>query len=387
MGLERFPPRGVLRRNARPAPASHKISRKAACPTLRSFGRARWSSCLKSRTEQNMKRILVVNVNWLGDVLFSTPLIRAIREKFPGAYIACMIVPRCREVLELNPRLNEIIVYDEEHTHKGVFGKLKFISHLRSKRFDAAIIMHRSFTKALLVFLAGIPQRIGYRTKNRAFLLTKGIEPPPQTIHRVDYFLNLGKALGIDTGTRDYEFFISEENRKRARALLDKKGVKDSDFLVVINPGGNWEPKRWPKENFAKLADELVKRVGAKVIITGSKKDIALAEDISSMAKAKPILICGETSLKELASVFERANIVIANDSGPMHIAVSMRAKTIALFGPTSPEITGPIGKGRYLVLQKQTDCEIPCYDLSCADYKCMNAIKVEDLIEAVGRI
>ena len=159
------------------------------------------------------------------------------------------------------------------------------------------------------------------------------------------------------------------------------------DFLVAINPGGNWKPKRWPKENFARLADELVKRFDAKIIITGSRTDLRLAQDIASMMEAKPIITCGKTSLKELACIFRKVDIVVANDSGPMHIGVSMKAKTIALFGPTSPEITGPIGKGLYVVLHKKVDCEIPCYDLSCINYRCMKAITVEEVIEAVEKL
>lgn len=334
-----------------------------------------------------MNRILIVNVNWLGDVLFSTPLIRALREKFPDAYITCMVVPRCKEILELNPRLNEIIIYDEEGLHKGIFGKLKFISYLRSKRFDTAVILHRSFTRALIVFLAGIPKRIGYYTRKRSFLLTNSVEMPLEQTHRVDFFLNLGTPLGINTLNRNYEFFISDEDRKKTKELLQKEGISDSDFLIAINPGGNWDPKRWPKENFAKLADELIKRFNAKIVLTGARKDVALTNDISSLMKTRPIIACGKTTLKELAAIFEKARFVISNDSGPMHVAVSMGAKTIALFGPTSPQITGPIGKGRYVVLQKDVGCEIPCYDLSCVDYKCMEVVRVEDVLKAADKL
>lgn len=335
----------------------------------------------------NPKRILIVNVNWLGDALFSTPLIRALRQKFPDAHIACMIVPRCKEILELNPRLNEVIVYDEDHAHKGFAGKLKFIAQIRSKRFDTAIFIHRSFTRALFVFLAGVPRRIGYYTGKRSFLLTKNLSQPAELSHRVDYFLNLGEPLEIATDRRDYELFISDENRKKAAELLSDKSLEGSNFLVAINPGGNWEPKRWPKDRFAKLANELVEKFHAKIIITGSKRDSKLAEDIASMMATKPVITCGRTSIKDLAAVFEKVNIVIANDSGPMHIAVSVGAKTIALFGPTIPEITGPIGRDRYIVLQKKIGCEIPCYDLSCSDYRCMKEIAVEDVLEAVGKL
>lgn len=107
------------------------------------------------------KRILIVEVNWVGDVIFSTPFIRAVREAYPDAYIACLIHPRCKEMLESNPRIDELIVYDEEYGHKGLLGKLKLVLELRKKHFDVAFLLHRSFTKALITFLAGAKERWG----------------------------------------------------------------------------------------------------------------------------------------------------------------------------------------------------------------------------------
>jgi len=328
-----------------------------------------------------MKKILIVNVNWVGDVLFSTPLIRAAREQYPDAFIACLVVPRCKEVLELNPNLDEIIINHEESIHKGLIGRLKLIAYLRSKKFDTAILLHRSLMRALVVYLAGIRQRIGYYTRKRAFLLTEAVPPPTEDVHRVDYYLNLAKAAGITASDRNYEFFISDEDKRSARVLLEKEDVLERDTQIVINPGGNWGPKRWPKENFSALADKLAAIYKAKIIITGAKKDIPLAEAIAKGMKTKPVITCGRTSLKELASIFSAASLVIANDSGPMHIAVSLGVNTIALFGPTSPLITGPIGRGRYEVLHKSKECLVPCYNMSCVSYRCMNEIKVEDVL------
>ena len=138
-----------------------------------------------------MKRILIINVNWLGDVLFSTPFIRAIRKKFPTSYIACMVVQRCKPMLELNPNIDEIIIYDEDSGYRSILGKIRLIKFLRFKRFDAAFILHRSFTRALIAFLSGIKRRIGYNAKKRKILLTDAVKLPSRDIHKVDYFLNI----------------------------------------------------------------------------------------------------------------------------------------------------------------------------------------------------
>jgi len=333
------------------------------------------------------KRILVINVNWIGDVLFSTPLIRTLREAYPESYLACLLHPRTREMLESNPRLDEIIIYDEDNRHRGLIGKIRLIAFLRKKRFDTAFILHRSFTKALIAALAGIKERVGYPTKKRSFLLTKPVEESIEEIHKVEYFLNLAKAVGIYPKDVSYEFFIENFDKKFVKELLGANGVAPGDLLVVLCPGGNWDPKRWPKENFAKLADMLAGKLNAKIVIAGAKKDIGLGEDIKKMMNSWPIITCGKTTLKQLGALLERANLVIANDTGPMHMAVAMKTKAIALFGPTSPRITGPYGTGDYRVIFKTEDCGVPCYDFTCRDNKCMAAIKVDDVFAAAGEM
>ena len=334
-----------------------------------------------------MKRILIVNVNWRGDVLFSTPFIRAIREKFPDSFIASLLLPRCAPILENNPNLNEIIIFDEKGKHKGLLGKLRLIRLLRSKEFDTAYLLHRSFTRTLICYLAGIPQRIGYYTRKRAALLTKSIPQPIEQLHKVEYFLNIARAQGVEAENKDYEFFPSRQDQAYIEKLFQENGLKDDDFLAVINPGGNWDLKRWPKENFACVADRLIKEYRAKVIVTGAKEDVALAHDIAALMERRPIIFCGKTTLGQLAALMGKVSLVISNDSGPMHIALSQKVPVICLFGPTSPRITGPYGKGNYTVIQKDLSCQTPCYQLDCSDNRCMKAITVENVFEAVRKL
>lgn len=337
--------------------------------------------------EEKRTRLLIVSVNWIGDVIFSTPFIRAVRNLYPDGYIVCLLHPRCREVLEANPRLDEIIIYDEEGVHRGLFGKIRLIMELRKKHFDVAFILHRSFTKALIAFLSGIKERVGYPTKNRAMLLTKIVEEPVDGKHKVEYFLNIARAAGARPKDVAYEFFVREEDRRSIRQFLSENGIAESDRVVVMCPGGNWDPKRWPKENFAKLGDMLSEKLGAKIVVSGAAKDMNLASAIKDMMKKKPVISCGRTTLKELGALLERADLVIANDTGPMHLAVAVRSKVIALFGPTSPEITGPYGSGNYRVISKNDSCTIPCYDFSCKNNDCMASIKVEDVFDEVRKI
>lgn len=328
------------------------------------------------------KRILIVNVNWLGDVLFTTAFIKAVRRTFPTSFIACLVMPRCRELLENNPNINEVIIYDQDRIHKSLLGKIKIIKGLRKRKFDTAFILHRSFTRALMVYLSGIKNRIGYNTKKRSFLLTKSIEEDAPDLHKVEYFLNIARCCGIKTADKNYEFFVDESERGWAERFLKDRGIKREDKIVVLNPGGNWAPKRWPAENFAKLSEVFSRELNAKIIITGASKDLKLAQEILDSSGAKAVNACGETSIKRLAALMERADLVISSDSGPMHLALSVKTRVIALFGPTSDKITGPYGDGDYSVIKRDVGCEVPCYNFNCRDYRCMKAITVDDVFK-----
>ncbi|MFH1354978.1 MAG: lipopolysaccharide heptosyltransferase II [Candidatus Omnitrophota bacterium] len=332
------------------------------------------------------KRILIFNVNWLGDVLFSTAAIRNIRRNFPYSHIACIVPSRCYPILKDNPHLDEIIIFDQDDRHRGILRKLGFIRQLRSRKFDAVFLLHRSLTRALICWLAGIPQRIGYYTRKRGFLLTKKVKRLKfNNAHRIDYYLDIIENAGLRIKDRFTEFFIKEEDTDFINEFLQQKSVKKDDYLVVINPGGNWLPKRWPKEYWAELADRLINETKAKVIIPGSLQDVVLAREIKDLMQEKPIIASGRLNLKQLGALCKRANLFITADTGPLHIANAVGAKQIiAIFGPTSAELTGPYPLKNITILQEDIGCTIPCYDVRCKDNRCMKAVTVNKVMERV---
>jgi len=342
------------------------------------------------------KRILIFNVNWLGDVLFSTAAIRNIRRNFPDSFIACIIPSRCYPILKGNPHLDEVIIFDEKDRHRGILAKLNFVQFLKGKHFDAVFLLHRSFSRALICRLAGIPERIGYDTKKRGFLLTKKIPAPKKdSLHRIDYYLNIIEQAGIRVEDRFLDFFVNDEDSLFVDNFLRTNLIKEhrsrdssknkTDFLVVMNPGGNWLPKRWPKEYWADLADKLIKELNTKVIITGSQQDMKLAREIQDLMYGKAIIACGIFNVKQLGALCKRVDLFITADTGPLHIANSVGArKIIALFGPTSPQITGPYPSKNVIILQKEVGCQIPCYVVNCKDNRCLKAITPEQIIEQI---
>ena len=244
--------------------------------------------------------------------------------------------------------------------------------------------MHRSLSRAIIAYLAGIKRRIGYFYKKRNFILTEIIDLPEAPLHKIEYFLNMAKYIGADISDKGLEFFTNEKDRNYIRDLLKGNVINKNDPFIVINPGGNWPPKRWAEENFAELSDKLIKVYKIKIVITGKEFDVTRALRIQDLASNKFAIICGKTTLKQLAALFEKAKIVVSGDSGPLHIALAKRANVVALFGPTSPKLTGPYGDGKYSIIQKDVGCEIPCDDASCNDNRCMKAISVDDVMEKV---
>ncbi len=333
------------------------------------------------------KRILIFNVNWVGDVLFSTAVIRNIRRNFPDAYICCVIPERCYPVLKNNPHLDEILIFNERERHKSMMAQLRFVRQLKSKKFDTAILLHRSFSRALLCRLAGIPRIIGYLTKKRGFLLSKKITPPKQdSLHRIDYYLNIIEKAGLRVEDRYPEFFVSKEDEESVKSFLEKNSVTERDFLVVLNPGGNWLPKRWPKDYWSSLAQRLIDEFHAKIVITGAEHDRPLALEISRRLKERVLIACGAFNLKQLGAFCKRVDVFITADTGPLHIATAVGAKKIiALFGPTSPELTGPFPRKNVVIISKNIGCKVPCYVVHCKDNRCMKVISVDDVIKAIN--
>ncbi|MFH1198780.1 MAG: lipopolysaccharide heptosyltransferase II [Candidatus Omnitrophota bacterium] len=337
---------------------------------------------------KSYKRILIFNVNWLGDVIFSTAAIRNMRRNFPDSFIASVVPSRCYPILKDNPNLDEIIIFDERDRHKSLIEKIKFIKLLKRKKFDVAYLLHRSMTRALICFLAGIPERVGHISKKRGFLLTKKIKPPDESkMHRLDYYLDVIEKAGLHIKDRHSEFFFRDEDSKFAAEFL-RKNIAEGNFVAALNAGGNWLPKRWPKENWAKLADKLIGELGVQVVFTGGPLDTQLIKEIESLMKNKPVVACGLFNLKQTGALLKNIDVFITADSGPLHIANAVGAKKIiTIFGPTDPLVTAPYPLKNVILLQKDVGCKIPCYKVECPDSRCMKAVTPDEVFAQVKLI
>jgi lipopolysaccharide heptosyltransferase II len=338
-------------------------------------------------SQARSKRILIFELNWMGDILFSFPFLRAIRKAFPDAYIECVVVPRYVDLLINNPWINDVHVLSDDNKLSSIREKIAFVRMIGKEKYDTCFFLKPSRIKAVMAILSGIPERIGFAEKDAP--LTSKVEMPAGQLHRADQILALAGAVGVTEADGTYEYFISEEDEERASVLLREAGG-GIRRMVAINPGGNWEAKRWPAKNFIRLTKGILNRFDdVEIMISGSKHDTKLAHDmVSKIGDNRCYTLAGKTGLNELASLFKRCALVISADSGPLHLASATGVTTIGLFGPTSYKITGPRGKGENIIIYRDVSCEVPCYVKACnRDHMCMKSITVDEVFNAAKSV
>ncbi len=334
---------------------------------------------------QNYKKILIVRLDRIGDVVLSTPVLKAVREAYPDSHIAFMVAPHARDIADGNPYINEVIVYDKSRAHKGILEGAKFIAGLARKKFDIAIMLHPTVRTHLLAFLSGIPKRLGYARK-MGLILTDRI-PDKKHLglkHEIDYTLGLLSYIGIEPTDRKLHVPTDDVSEERVRHILADSGIKDGDKIVAINPGASCPSKRWPAERFAETADALTRELGVKIVIVSGSQDKRFADNTLSAMKTAAVDLSGKTTIRELACLLKRSSLFISNDSGPVHIACAMGTPVISVFGRSdrglSPRRWGPTNK-MDRIIHKDVGCDI-CLAHNCkAELRCLAAITVDDVV------
>ncbi|MBI3018924.1 MAG: lipopolysaccharide heptosyltransferase II [Deltaproteobacteria bacterium] len=307
------------------------------------------------------KNILVFNLNWLGDILFSLPSLEAIKLHYPNSHLACVVPPAYRNLLKNQSSIDEVIAISD----KTLLGKYRLLRQLKQKKWDLGFLFHRSKTRARLLKWANVQERIGYDSNHRSHLLTHSIPFPSVPQHKMDMMRSLLFAYGIPHVKEYYEYCPAPHAR------FNKLPAP----YVVFHPGSNWGPKRWPIDHFAQLGNELSTRYGASLVITGAREDQALAQQMKALLHQTPTDLTGQTTLEELADICRRSSLVVAGDTGPMHLATASGANVIALYGPTSPLLNGPRSKHHqyFKVIWENPGCKTyPCYDKNCSHDTCL---------------
>jgi heptosyltransferase II len=316
--------------------------------------------------------------NWLGDAVMSLPAIRAIRDVFPHAHIAVVARPWVADLYASESSIDRVIPYTAQ---KGLGAKRAFAATLRRERFDAAILLQNAFDAALIAWLAGIPERIGYNRDARGLLLTRAIRvPEPGEIPRHErfYYLELLRRAGLierfpETGAIRLDGI--DEARAAGTAHLARMGI--SGPVVGVSPGAAYgDAKRWLPERFAAVAAT----VPAAVLLFGSAGERPLCEIVAGHLRHGGIDVrnlAGETTLREFTDLAAACRLFLTNDSGAMHVASALGVPTVAVFGATDDAATGPTGP-LARVVREHAECS-PCLLRQCPiDHRCMTAVTVE---------
>lgn len=331
----------------------------------------------RSRRPALRKRFLLVSTTGVGDTLWGTPAIRALKETFPDSFVGMLTNQLGAELLQGNIFIDRFHIF-----RRGGRGLAGLFRDLRTEQYDTVFVFHASDRIIYpLIALTGATEIIGYREdcKGLESLLTTSIALPPDA-HGITRRLLLMDGCGVTSRDNSLALYLSAEEKLRADNILQLAGVGDKK-LLLIHPGAQKPYKCWPAASFAKAAMELVDKHGFKVIITGNDKEMPLADEVARGISGA-INLAGSMTLRETAAVVERCSLMLTNDTGPMHIAFALGTPTVALFGPTDPALCGPAGAAKAIVVKGDIICA-PCIGKKCQTPRCLEQIPVTEVVKA----
>lgn len=331
-----------------------------------------------------MNKILLRGPNWVGDAVLAIPAMKAIRRRFPEAEITLLVRPWVAGVFTSAPFIDKVW---SEPRPAGFRDWIRISRSLHEKRFDLALLFPNSFESAAMLFLGRIPQRVGYATDGRSWMLTNSIKPSQEKRHQIHYYLDLAAAVTAAVDHPSIEIEANAEEKSHARKLLSSAGIAPDRGFLVLNPGAAYgSAKRWSEDRFAEAGDLLASQLALDVVIIGSEKERSIAERIQGLMRSRVAVLSGRTSLETLIGVISQSALVVTNDSGPMHIAAALGVPTVAVFGPTDDVATGPYGL-RTRVVRQPVDCS-PCMLRVCPiDHRCMTRLSAEAVADAAREL
>lgn len=368
--------------------------------------------------DRRFKRILLIKLSAVGDVVHTLPVLPKLRARYPEARIDWLITREIADLVRHHPALSNVLLVDRRHlvrfgrSWSATAGLLQLLAELRRTHYDLVLDLHGQFRTALLTLATAAPARVGFdrprkqsqqeylrRVGREACLhgwkgaregawlaYTHHIAVPTLDVHAVDRYMWVGPLLGLPGGPPDFTLRLPEAAERRAGELLGELGLADRPFALLF-PGTVWETKHWRTEGFADVGRRLL-RAGLGVVLAGSPRE---QERCRTVARGCPGAhdVCGRTTLADLAAVIRRAAVCVTNDSGPTHLAVAQGRPVVSIFGPTDPVWVGPYGRPD-AVVQAGVACA-PCYLRklrACPhEHRCMSQVTSAMVVERLERI
>jgi len=341
-------------------------------------------------------KILIVRLSAIGDVIHTLPQIELLRRRFPGCSISWVAEEKAADLVRGYPGIDRVIVSRRKQWFRDVrrlrIGPalaqiFSFIRDVRADEFDMVIDFQGLFKSALVVWLARGKRKVGFENARELSTLFYHEKAPAADFHdhAIARHTALVRYLGIDDTGISFARLFSEEDDKRVTRLFTELHIDDSKPLICFHPGALWESKRWSRQNTAGLCELLLKDGACRILLVGGAEEKGFCDEVCSRLNDGAVNLAGMTSLRELANIIFRSDLMISMDSGPMHLSCAVGTPVVALFGPTSPWRTGPFGKNDR-VIRKELSCS-PCFKRTCpfGHTRCMHDITPEEVLAVCG--
>ena len=334
-------------------------------------------------------RILIIHTAFIGDIVLSTPIIEKLKTEYPNSEIYYLTTPISATLLKSNPDINEVLIFDKKSNDKGVIGLLRTAMNLRKYKFDKVFVLHRYMRSSTLAFLSGGKERIGFESASGSFLYNKKVRYNSE-FHEIERVLSLVESKSKQNDQKEYKIKIYTTPESKVK--IDKFWNEFSLFnkqIITIAPGSKWFTKMWPSEYFDTLIDQLSQLKSVSVVLIGGNED----KEILLINANKTIDLRGETSLLDMAEILNRTDILVSNDSSPLHIASSFeRPFILAIFGPTTKSLGfTPSNKKNKIMEVPDLTCR-PCGlhgSAKCplGHFKCMKNLYPEIILKEIKNI
>ena len=339
-----------------------------------------------------MKRLLVVQTAFLGDVVLTTPLVSELKRAHPGAQLTVLTTPLGRAVLRGHPAIDTLVAYDKKGAQRGPLGLWRLVRLLRAQRFDAAVAAQRSSRTGLIVRGSGAPVRVGFAGAAGAWAYTTRV-PWNAERHAVHRYLALASPLGgnPESAAPQPSLAVLPDASAVIEGLLGEAGIGSSDRVLAISPGSVWGTKRWTPEGFAAVV-RAAPSLGVVPVLVGSPDEAALCRAIASLAGVPVPVLAGRTGIPELTALLARSRALLVNDSGPGHVASAVGTPVVAVFGPTVPAFGyTPYGDANRVVEHPDLECR-PCdrhgpQVCPLGHHRCMKDLPPERVIAALAGV
>jgi heptosyltransferase III len=327
-----------------------------------------------------IRKILVIKLRAIGDVVLSTVVLKNLRQAFPKAVLDFLTEHPSKEVIYGNPNIDTVFGFNIKEE-----SGLSLIRKIRRQRYDLVIDLFGNPRSAIVAYCSGAQHRVGYRFGWRKHCYTIVVEPRGGEVHNIEFNLDALRAINVPVTDRSPFFPCSDEAKRFAEDFFRKEHL-EGKFVVALNPGGGWYTKRWRAKSYAALGKRLQAEYNASIIITWGPGEEKLAEEIRSLMNGEALLT-PNTTLKELGAILGQCSLMVTNDSGPMHIAAAMGTPIVAIYGPTHPELQGPVTDKAEIVKNKELTC-LGCNLTECPiENPCMEELAVDVVFQSAKKL